>query len=154
MGAVAHREQLIRSLVQLRRAEASAPDSPDLLAVRETLEDIVGQTVSRALAARVLGVSQTALDRRIQRGDVPVVPTERGRREVPVRALVDLAGAVEALGTMQDGAQSALGAVLDRRRRDAEQLDPDDILPPRYLRTADRHGHRRAELRAIAYHRA
>jgi hypothetical protein len=54
---------------------------------------------------------------------------------------------------MPDGAQSALGVVLDGRRRDAAQLDPDDILPRRYLRTAEQHGHRRAELQALAYHR-
>jgi hypothetical protein len=127
MGAVANREKLIRNLVRLRRAEASAPDSQDLLAVRDTLEEMVGPSASRALAARVLGVSQTALDSRIRRGDVPVVPTEGGRWEVPVRALVDLAEAVEALGAMPDGAQSALGVVLDERRRDAAQLDPHDI---------------------------
>jgi hypothetical protein len=154
MGAVANREKLVRDLARLRRAEASAPESPDLVVVRETIEEMVGPTVSRALAARVLGVSQTALDRRIRRGDVPVVPTEGGRSVVPVRTLVDLAEAVDALGATPEGAQSALGVVLDRRRRDAAQLDPRDILPRRYLRTADRHGHRRAELQALAYHRA
>jgi hypothetical protein len=154
MGAVANREKLIRDLVRLRRAEASAPESPDLLAVRETLEELVGSSVSRALAARVLGVSQTALDRRIRRGDVSVVPTDGGRWEVPVRALVDLAEAVEALGALPGGAQSALGVVLDERRRDAAQLERRDILPRRYLRTAERHGHRRAELQTLAYHRA
>lgn len=154
MGVVSNREKLIRSLVRLRRAEAIGTESPDLSSVREALEDIVGPTVSRALAARVLGVSQTALDRRIQRGDVPVVLTERGRREVPARALVDLAEAVEGRVVTRDGSQSALGAVLEQRRRDAEQLELHEILPRRYLHTAGRHGHRRAELQALAYHRA
>jgi hypothetical protein len=101
----------------------------------------------------MLGVSRTALDRRIDRGEVPVVITREGRREVPVGALVDLADEVERT-VPQQGAKSALGAVLDRQRQDAEQIPADDLLPARYLRDASRHAHRRAELRALAYHRA
>jgi hypothetical protein len=153
VGVVADRELLIRNLVRLRRAEHTQPGSPELPAVRADLETLVGPSVPRALAARVLGVSRTALDRRIDRGDVPELITRDGRREVPVGALVELADAVEHTPT-PPGAKSALGAVLDRQRREAEQIPADELLPARYLRDADRHAHRAAELRALAYHRA
>src|SRR5215218_7905870 len=75
VGVVADRELLIRSLVRLRRAEHAQPGSRELPEVRAELETLVGPSVPRALAARVLGVSRTALDRRIDRGDVPVLIT-------------------------------------------------------------------------------
>jgi hypothetical protein len=153
VGAVADRERLVRSLVRLRRAEHAMPENPDLLAVERELEAFVGATVTPALAARVLGVSHPALRRRIDSGDIPVVITRRGRSEVPLLAVVDLAAAVGEV-TDKGTAQSALGAVVDARRREAERLDPREILPRRYLRDRDRHGHRRGELRALAYHRA
>jgi hypothetical protein len=153
VGAVAERELLIRNLVRLRRAERAQPDSPDLPEVRADLEALVGPSVPRALAARVLGVSRTALDRRIDRGDVPVLITRAGRREVPVGALVELADEVQRTPPQQ-GARSALGAVLDRRRRAADQIPAGELLPARYLRDADRHTHRTTELRTLAYHRA
>jgi hypothetical protein len=106
MGAVAERELLIRNLVRVRRAQAQQPDSDELPAVRADLEALVGGSVPRALAARVLDVSRTALDRRIDPCDAPVVLTRDGRREVPVSALVDLADAVESAETTA-GAKSA-----------------------------------------------
>ena len=101
--------------------------------MRADLEDMVGPSVSRALAARVLGVSRAALDARISRGDVPVLLTREGRREVPLRALVELANDVECMPP-QPGAKSQLGAVLDRQRQDAEHIPIDELLPARYLR--------------------
>lgn len=153
VGVIANRELLIRNLVRLRRAEDAQPDSPELPQVRADLETLVGASVPRALAARVLGVSRTALDRRIDRGDVPVLITRDGRTEVPVGSLVDLAEAVERTPP-PPGAKSTLGAVLDHQRRDAEQIPTDALLPARYLRDARKHTHRGAELRALAYHRA
>ena len=84
------KELLIHNLVRLRRAHIRQPDIPELPQVRSDLESLVGGSVPRALAARVLGVSQTALDKRIARGDVPVVITSVGRREVPLALLVGL----------------------------------------------------------------
>lgn len=152
MGVVAERELLIRNLVRLRRAQARQPDSDELPAVRADLEALVGASVPRAFAARVLGVSRAALDKRIARGDVPVVLTRDGRREVAVSMLVDLADAVEQV-ERPTGARSALGAVLDRQRADAQTLALDDLLPAVHLAERDAHPHRRAELRSLAYHR-
>jgi hypothetical protein len=44
--------------------------------------------------------------------------------------------------------------VLRERRSEARDLDPETILPSRYRRTRDAYGHRRAELRSLAFHRA
>ena len=52
------------------------------------------------------------------------------------------------------GARSALGAVSDRQRAAAQELDLDELLPRRYLAGRDDHPHRRAELLSLAYHRA
>jgi hypothetical protein len=45
------------------------PDNEDLAAVRLSLERELGETVSRRLAAKLLGVSHTALDRWVEPGD-------------------------------------------------------------------------------------
>jgi hypothetical protein len=67
-------------------------------------------------------VSQTALDRRIEQGEVPVVMTARGRREVPLSALVEL---IEAVDEQRAGKQARpVAAVMRERRADAERLDP------------------------------
>ncbi len=145
MGVIADREQLIRNIVRLRRAERATSAGEDIAAVRADLERVVGSTVSRAVSARLLGVSQTALDRRIGQGDVPVVMTARGRREVPLSALVELVEEVEAqLG------ERPVAAVIRNRRADAERLDPDTMV----LGDRPRTGHGSAEARGLAYHRA
>lgn len=151
MSSIAEREQLVRNVVRLRRAERVSAASQDIRAVRADLERTVGRTVPRAMAARLLGVSQTALDRRIHSGDVTAVLTRTGRREVPLHALVELIEAVE--DRRSHGDRHPLASVLRGRRSDAERLDPQTILPPRY-HGEDRHGHRGAELRSLAYHRA
>jgi hypothetical protein len=89
------REQLVRDVGRLRRAHRRHPGDADLAAVRLDLERAAGPTIGRAASARLLGVSQTALDRWIASGDVPVVLTPNGRREVPVPALLDLLDALE-----------------------------------------------------------
>jgi hypothetical protein len=149
MGAIADREQLIRNILRLRRAERATSAGEDIAAVRADLERAVGSTVSRALSARLLGVSQTALDRRIGQGEVPVVMTPRGRREIPLSALVGLVEAVEA---QRHAAREArpVAAVMRNRRADAARLDPHTAVPG----TGSRSGHGSAEARSLAYHRA
>jgi predicted site-specific integrase-resolvase len=48
------------------------------------------------MAARALGVSPAALGRWIESGDLPVVLSAEGHLEVPVPALIDLRGSVDA----------------------------------------------------------
>ncbi len=133
-------EQLVRDVARLRRAHRRHPDDEDLAAVRLDLERAAGPTIGRAATARLLGVSQTALDRWIGAGEVPAVLTPTGRREVPVGAVADL---LDALDRRQGGERHPLAAVLRARHR---------ATPRRAQEAAS--GHRAAEQRALAYHRA
>jgi hypothetical protein len=134
--------QLIRDAVRLRRAHLRHPHDEDLAAVRLDLERAGGPTVGRAASARLLGVSQTALDRWIAAGEVPVVLTPNGRREVPFDALVSLIEDVE----RRRDERRPLAAVLRARRASGERT-------PSLVHEAAP-GHRGAELRGLAYHRA
>lgn len=134
-------EALVQTLVRLRRAQHRHPDDEDLRAVRADLERTAGSTVGRAASARLLGVSQTALDRWVEIGDVPVVLTPSGRREVPLAELLDL---MEDVDAHRKTARPLAAALRARRERTASRPS-DDERPA---------GHRRAELRGLAYHRA
>lgn len=149
---VAYRDQstneAIKNIVRLRRfeREADARLRAELVPVREFLQTIVGPTVSRAQAARLLELSQTALDRWIEKGEIATVMTPRGRREIPLSELVELLEEVE---QARGDRGRPLGHVIrERRRRSREAIDLDRLLPRRRHRT-----HRIPELRALAYHR-
>jgi len=143
--------RLIESVVRLRRAERAAGDAvrSEIEPVLSHLEEAVGPTVSRAQAARLLGVSQTALDRWIDKRDIPAVVTPNGRREIPLSQLVDLLDEVE---RQDERGRLALASVIHDRRRRAESIDAEEILPARRRRIGTR-DHRPAELRSLAYHR-
>ena len=83
------RERTLENIARLRKAEQRAGD-PEIATVREDLESQLGGTVSRSIAARQLGVSHTALNRWVASGHIPVVITRRGRKEVPIPALLKL----------------------------------------------------------------
>lgn len=146
-------EQLVRELVHLRRAQVGASDAAVLAGVRARLERALGRSVTRAVAARTLGISQTALGRWVERDEISTVMTRDGRRRVPVRELLDLAAAVEAHRGATPEDPYPLARVLRLRREAIERIDAEHILPRRYRR-GDQSGHRRAELRGLAYHRA
>lgn len=139
----------IEEILRLRRAERLADRAlrAELRTVREFLEDIAGPTITRAEAARLLGLSQTALDRWIAKDEISSVITPLGRREIPLSELVELLEDVERVrGT---GIRRPLAAVIrERRRRSSESVDLDRLLPRRRPRT-----HRVPELQALAYHR-
>src|SRR3954452_9595629 len=96
MPSVARKEQLFNDIVRLRRAEQQAAGARDIVAVRSHLEQELGGSVARSLAARFLGVSHTALQKWIDAGDVPVVMTPFGKKELPIAAVIDLYEAVSA----------------------------------------------------------
>lgn len=154
MGEVARREQLVKDVVRLRRAERIPAAAADVAEVRARLEDAIGPTVSRALAARLLGVSQTALDRWISAGEIATVITPSGRREVPRQFVIDLIESIEELE--RRGLQRhRLAAALRRRRPEPDALP--GALSPESGAHGDRpgpHDHRTAERRALAYHQA
>lgn len=148
MGVVDRKQELFENIVRLRRAGRETPGNADIAAVRATLERELGETVSRRLAARVLGVSHTALERWIGSGDLPVVYSPAGRVEVPVPALVDLRESVE-LDRADGPRRYALAPTMIRQRAAARRLRVDD------LQNGDRDdGHDRASARSLAYHRA
>jgi hypothetical protein len=153
MSAILGKQRLINNLVRLRRAERASSARDEIAAVRADLEELAGPTATRALAARLLGVSQTALDRWIASGDVPALITSTGRREVPLHALLELLEAVQERRLANPQGRRPLGSVLRERRSEAERLSADTLLR-RTGRRRDAGGHRTAELRSLAYHRA
>jgi hypothetical protein len=102
------------------------------------------------MAARLLGVSQTALDRWIALGDVPVVVGRAGRREVPLHALVELVEAMDERGGSHREAHP-LAFLMNERRARARSLDVKSIVDD--LPRGRERDHRDAELRGLAYHR-
>jgi hypothetical protein len=144
------RKRALENIASLRRAERRRPD-PDVAVVREDLEEELGGTVSRNLAAEVLGVSHTAFNRWVDAGDVPVVITPQGRREVPIPALLSLRERVEAERGSGRRRSHALESVMLEDRLKAERIRP-GLIAPEELESADRH--RISDLRGLAYHRA
>ena len=141
--------EAIENILRLHRAEQDAEPRlrAEIAAAREFIERLVGPTVRPALAARLLGVSQTALSRWLERGEIGAVLTPDGRREIPLPELIGLLEEMEQLNVV--GSLRPLAAVLKARRRAADEtVDLDRLLPRRKPRT-----HRTAELHALAYHR-
>ena len=148
MGVVDRKRELFDGVVRLRRAGRRVPGDRDIAAVRVRLEHELGETVSRRLAACVLGVSHTALDRWIKGGDLPVVYSPEGRLEVPVPALLELYEAVEA-ERADSPRRHVLAPTMARRREAARRLHVEDVGSAGKLS-----GHDRARARGLAYHRA
>lgn len=146
MGVVERKRELFENIVRLRRAGRVSPGSRDIAAVRVSLECELGETVSRRLAARVLGVSHTALERWTKTGDLPLVYSSSGRVEVPVPALLDLYEEVD--GGRVGSQRHPLTPVMARQRDAAKRLS---IRRPSDLGDSP---HDRARARGLAYHQA
>jgi hypothetical protein len=143
------KRRLFDDLVRLRRVSCLIPGDEDVSVVRSRLEEELGETMSRRLAASVLGISHTALARWIRTGDVPIVFTPNGRLEVPVVAVLDLVEQIDPELVERGG--HALEAAMKVARLRAERLDPRALVGGSPGVSA---GHRPAELRSLAYHRA
>jgi hypothetical protein len=139
----------VQNIARLRRVERTSDEETrrDVAPVIAFLEDVVGPTVNRAQAARLLGISYPALDRWIAKGDVAAVVTPSGRKEVPLSQLVDLVGELD---NHQDEDRLALASVIRERRRKAAEIAEEEFLPPRRRQPRT---HRTPELYALAYHR-
>jgi hypothetical protein len=145
------RQRLLRNVLDLRAAERDCQAVEEISRVRRDLERSLGPTITQALAARAFGVSQTALQRWIERGDIPTVLTPRGRHEVPLGAAVKISE--EVARRREQGVRFPLSAVLREREARAEGLDLAKLLPPEGQDAPDA-GHRRADLLSLLYHRA
>jgi hypothetical protein len=148
VGIVDRRQELFENIVRLRRVGRALPASRDLSCVRLTLEQELGSTVSKRLAARLLGVSHTALARWVNAGDLPVVSTPDGRKELPVPVLLDLYEEVRG-EQPKDGARYTLAPAMRRRREAARQLHV-EVDKGVHIRG----GHGRASALSLAYHTA
>jgi hypothetical protein len=96
----------------------------------------------------VFGVSQNALERWLSTGEIATVRTPSGRTEIPVSELLDL---LEQMAELGDQSRPIAAAVSRRRNRSAHNMTV-DLLP--WSPEGEPDDHRRADLRALAYHRS
>ena len=151
MPGVSESVKLADGIVRLRRVERIPQAAEDVRPVRRELEGRLGSSLSRSRAARILGVSQTALDRWVDAGRIPIVITPTGRREVPRQFVIETREAIDEL--MAEGlSRHVLSAALAARGNAAEKLGRQGASAPRPPRPAE--GHKTAERRARAYHAA
>ncbi|HEY5053177.1 MAG TPA: hypothetical protein VII45_07175 [Solirubrobacterales bacterium] len=123
MSSVTESKKLVDGIVRLRRVERIPAAAADVRAVRRDLEARIGATLSRSRAALILGVSQTALDRWVAAGQIPIVLTPGGRREVPRQFVVELRESIDEL--RGKGCGRPLAAALAARRKKAAKVAVD-----------------------------
>jgi hypothetical protein len=141
------RERTLQNIARLKRVERSNP-SPEIAAVREDLESQLGGTVPRSTAARLLGVSHTALNNWVASGDVPAVFSKQGRKEIPISFLMELQQQVAEQRSLSPHKLHALEPIMAEARRRAERMRS---LPSA---AGSAEPHRTPELRGLAYHQA
>ncbi len=144
------RKKLIGNVARLRRAERDTRNL-DVAVVREDLEERLGGTIARSMAAELLGVSHTALNNWIAAGDVPVVISERGRKEIPLPAFFELYERVSEEREAGRRKLHVLEPIMLGPRRRAARMRAGRGSNGSGRRPA---GHGPAELRGLAYHRA
>jgi hypothetical protein len=145
MTSVSESKRLVEGIVRLRRAERIPEAAAEVSPVRRELEAALGPTLSRSRTAQILGVSQTALDRWVRAGQVPIVLTPAGRREVPRQFVVELREAIGELGGKDS--RHPLAAALATRREAAAALVGGSPSPD--LHGAVAKGMRRSELEHV-----
>jgi hypothetical protein len=162
MGVIERNAELFQRILRLRRAERAHPDDRDIATVRAEIEREVGDVITRSMAARLLGVHHSSLQRWIDSEDMPLVLGKSGRKGIPLSAVAAL---YEALNDKpnddepeQRARQHRIEPLILESHRYAEQLDPLRLIQPdrdqadQQAVTEDRH--RRADRRSLAYHRA
>lgn len=149
MGVVERRSRLFERVLRLRRAERAHPRDEDIVAVRAELERDLGSVLSRSLAARLLGLHHSSLQRWVDSGDLPMVMDPRGRKGIPVAAVAALHEALRASGDA-NRRRHRVERVIRQGHDDADRLDPARLVDP----STGRDPHRRAARRSLAYHRA
>ncbi len=164
MGVLERNTELFERILRLRRAERKHPEDRDIPLVRAEIERELGDVLTRAMAAQLLGVHHSSLQRWIDSGDLPLVLSKAGRKGVPVSAVAawyealsdqPISGSAE----QHPSRQHRIEPLILQGHRYAEHLDPrrlvergDDDEGGPHERIPDRH--RRADRRSLAYHRA
>jgi len=139
----------LENIARLRQAEKESPN-PDIASVREDLEAQLGGTVSRSLSAKLLGVSHTAFNKWIAAGDLPVVISKGGRKEIPIPTLLELRERVTEERSAGRRSLHILEPAMIEARMRAQRMRPRSTSDVQ--RRSD--PHRVPELRSLAYHRA
>jgi hypothetical protein len=150
MPSMARREEILRDIMRLRRVEQSAPRLRDVATVRSHLEQELGRSVPRSVAARFLGVSHTALQKWIDAGDLPLVLTPAGKKELPIAPVMELH---DAISSERDSGQRRLHVIepaMKEARLRAAALEPKTLVDG----NGSSEPHERAERRNRAYHAA
>src|SRR3954449_2608955 len=152
MASVIESKKLVEGIVKLPRAERIPAAAVDVSPVRRDLEARLGPTLSRSRAAQILGVSQTALDRWVAAGQIPILLTPAGRRQVPRQFVVELR---EAIGELRgkSSRRHPLAAALAARREAAARSVGGPVTPAS-SRAVPPEGHRTSERRGLALHEA
>lgn len=140
-------EELIQATALVICAQQRSPQDLDLAEARFLLSRQLPDTVSLRAAARLLGMSHTALARWIKAGDLPTVSDRNGRTRLTTLAVLDLHDRVSS----EPRAGQPISATMRKARARAEGLDPAGLLGER---PAPRNNHERAAARSLAYHRA
>lgn len=145
------RERIVESIARLRKIvpELSDEARAHIDSVISFLEDAAGPTVTRSEASRLLGVSHTTINRWIKKGDITTVPTTRGRSEISRGQVIRFLEALEENST-QPGSLALAQVIHDQRQR-AAKLNVASLVPAGRSHSA---GHRKTELRSLAYHSA
>ncbi len=142
------KKKLFENVVRLRQAERESPGNRYIGAVRTDLERQLEGNVSRALAAELLGVSHTALNRWITSGDIPVVIRPDGRKMVSIPTLAELREAVDR--ERASGRRHALEPIVLEGHDRARVMNPRNLIADK---AGDGDPRRATELRSLAYHR-
>lgn len=141
-------ETILHELSRLRRlCREDARIAQELEPTIDLLTRLLGPAVKKAVAARALGISQTALDKWIAKTDIATVRTPNGKTEVPISEVLALLDEMPAVGAVR---RPVAAALRRRRERPIAELGV-DLLP--WASDATSTGHRRADLRSLAYHR-
>jgi hypothetical protein len=163
MGVVERNTELFERILRLRRAERAHADDRDIALVRAELERELGDVLTRSMAAQLLGVHHSSLQRWIDSGDLPLVLNHTGRKGIPVAAVAALYEALhdEPISEMPSPGvrQHRIEPLILESHRYAERLDPrrlieteDEDRDEERPTASDRH--ERADRRSLAYHRA
>jgi transposase-like protein len=113
-------EELVQDLLDLRVAERHSRGKPraHVRKVEDRMRNRVGPGVSKAVAARILGVSTNTLDKWIARGRVPTVRGNGGRQVVALLPLVELGANIKQLREAGQTEGLLAAAILALEQRD------------------------------------
>ena len=159
MGVTERNTTLFKRLLRLRRAERAHPDDRDIAIVRADLERELGDVISRSMAAHLLGVHHSSLQRWIDSRDLPMVLSKSGRKGLPVSSVAALHEALTG-GVLEESREPPtrrhrIEPLIRESHRQADRLNPRQLIDVDEDESDDlAGGHRRAERRSLAYHRA